>query len=649
MSMPLKLPLRIQPVDLAVSAGLLFLVLAVFLQAASFQFLTWDDPSYVTDNNQVRQGISLSGIAWAFTTFQAANWHPLTWLSHMLDVSLFGLDPRGHHATSIGFHLANTILLYGFLLRATGARWRSALVAGLFAVHPLHVESVAWIAERKDVLSTFFWLLTMHFYLGYARNPGLLRYLAVAAALGLGLLAKPMLVTLPFVLLLLDVWPLQRLALRSGASGQADILRRLIVEKLPLAGLVLISLILTFVAQSRGQAVVKIELIPLGDRMANALISYAAYLWQAFYPAGLSFFHPFRENWGSATLIISVALLAAISAWVWRERAARPVLLFGWLWYLGTLVPVIGLVQVGIQAMADRYTYVPLTGIFIAIAWSIPDPGGSSLRRTVTVSAMAIVLAALVAVAHVYAGKWRNSRDLYLHALSVAPDNYRAHEKLAVEYVKEGKLDQARHHILEALRVAETSKLASTPENLSVYHVTLGNIENMQGNLEKAYSEYSRALEFYPNDAVARLNQGMVLRKTGQHDRAIQAFEEALRLNPGLAGAHNNLGFSLLMTGQRDRAVEHYRHALALRPDYIEASFNLAVGLELQGRLEEAVAQYRKTINMNPDSVVTHLRLAKLLIALGRRQEAARNLGEALRLSPGNPAALDMQKGSGGP
>lgn len=647
--MSLKLPFRIQSMDLAVSAGLLLLVLAVFLQAISFQFLTWDDPSYVTDNTQVRQGLSLNGIAWAFTTFQAANWHPLTWLSHMLDISLFGLDPRGHHATSIGFHLANVVLLYSFLLRATGSRWRSALVATLFAIHPLHVESVAWVAERKDVLSTFFWMLTLHFYLGYARHPGLLRYLAMATSLGLGLLAKPMLVTLPFVLLLLDIWPLQRLILHSAAADQRGNLMRLIVEKLPLAGLVLISLLLTFIAQSRGQAVVKIELIPLADRAANALISYAAYLWQIFYPVGLSFFYPFRENRETGALLMSIVLLAAITAWVWRERMARPVLLFGWLWYLGTLVPVIGLVQIGIQAMADRYTYVPLIGIFVALAWSLPDPGSSSLRRTATASATVIALAALVAIAHAYTGKWRNSRDLYLHALSVSPDNYRAHEKLAVEYVKEGKLDQARHHILESLRLAESSKLASTPENLSIYHVTLGNIENMQGNLEQAYRQYSRALELYPDDAVARLNQGMVLKKTGQHDLAIQAFEDALRLNPDHAGAHNNLGFSLLMTGHRDRAVEHYQRALALRPDYVEASFNLAVAFEMQGRHDAAIMQYRKTLDMNPDSLVNHLRLAKLLIALGRRQEAARNVAEALRLDPDNPTALDMQKGLAGP
>lgn len=643
--MPLIPAVRIRPADLVLSLGLVLLLLSVFLQAMSFQFLTWDDPSYITDNTQVRQGLSLSGTAWALTAFHAANWHPLTWISHMLDVSLFGLSPRGHHATSVVLHATNTILLYFFLLRATGARWRSALVATLFAVHPLHVESVAWVAERKDVLSTLFWLLAMHFYLDYARNRKFASYVAVAASMCLGLLAKPMLVTLPFTLLLLDIWPLQRLVLRSASSGGHESLRQLVIEKLPLLALVFVSVVLTFVAQSRGQAVVKTELIPLADRAANALISYSAYLWKSIYPVDLSFFYPFRENWGIGALLISIALLAAITAWIWHQRSTRPVLLFGWLWYLGTLVPVIGLVQVGNQAMADRYTYVPLIGIFVAVAWLIPDPGSSSLRRTLTATGAILAIGALLVIAHIYTGKWHNSRDLYLHALSVTPDNYRAHEKLAVEYGKEGKLDQARHHILEALRIAESSKLASTPVNLSVYYVTLGNIESLQGNLDQAYKHYSRAFEIYPDDGLARLNQGMVLKKAGQHDRAIQAFEDMLRLNPDHAIAHNSLGFSLLMTGQRERALEHYQRALALRPDYGEASFNLAVALEMLGRQELAIAQYRKTLEMNPDNLITHLRLANLLIALGRGQEATGNVAAALRLSPDNPAALNMQKG----
>lgn len=645
----MKPPFRVPAQDLVFAVGLLLLVLAVFLQTVSFQFLTWDDPSYVTNNTQVRQGLTPGGIAWAFTAFHAANWHPLTWLSHMLDVSLFGLDPRGHHATNLAFHAANAVLLYAFLSRATGARWRSALVAALFAIHPLHVESVAWVAERKDVLSTFFWLLAMHFYLCYSRRPGIARYLAVAGSLGLGLLAKPMLVTLPFVLLLLDLWPLKRLDLHAPTPEARRELRRLILEKLPLLGLAAASMLLTFIAQSRGEAVAKIELIPLADRAANAVISYAAYLGKAFYPVGLSFFYPFRENWGSTALLLSIALLVAITIIAWRARSARPALLFGWLWYLGTLVPVIGLVQVGAQAMADRYSYVPLIGIFVALAWSLPDPGDSSTRRIATASAAALALAALAIAAHAYTGKWRSSQDLYLHALGVNPDNYRAHGLLANEYAKQRKLDQARHHVQESLRLGETSRLAGVAENRSIGHVTLGNIELAQGDLSKAYDHFTRAAELNPADATPRFNQGMVLGNAGQHDRAIAAFEEALRLNPDYARAHNHLGLSLLLTGQAERAIGHYQRALALRPDYAEAHFNLAVALETQARHEEALAQYRRALDINPDNMVNHLRLARLLIALGRNREAARNVAEALRLSPDNPVALNMQKGLAGP
>jgi tetratricopeptide (TPR) repeat protein len=645
--MPLKPALRL-PLNPAIAGALALLVLAVFMQAVSFQFLTWDDPPYVTNNSHVRQGLSLSGIAWAFSAFHAANWHPLTWLSHMLDASLFGLDPRGHHATSIALHAANTILLYAFLLRATGARWRSALAAALFAVHPLHVESVAWVAERKDVLSTLFWLLTLHFYVSYVKNPGLSRYLAVAASLSLGLMAKPMLVTLPFVLLLLDAWPLRRLDPQAPADSRSrEVRQRLVVEKLPLLALSVVSMVITFIAQSRGEAVAKIELVPVGDRAANAVISYAAYLWKAVYPVDLSFFYPFRENWEAGALLMSIALLAAITILAWRTRATRPALLFGWLWYLGTLVPVIGLVQVGAQAMADRYTYVPLIGIFVAVAWSLPDSGSSAVRRAVTLTGTAVILGALAVAAHTYAGKWRSSQELYLHALSVEPNNYRAHGLLASEYARERKLDQAQHHALESMRLGQSSRLAGVAENVAINHVTLGNIELARGDLTRAFEHFTRAVELNPADPVPHFNQGMVLKSAGQHDRAIPAFEAALRLNPDYARAHNHLGLALLLTGQVDRAVVHYQQAAALRPDYAEARFNLGVAFEAQGRHEDAVAQYRKALEINPDNVVNHLRLANLLIALGRGREATGNVAEALRLSPGNMTALNMQKGLG--
>jgi tetratricopeptide (TPR) repeat protein len=297
--------------------------------------------------------------------------------------------------------------------------------------------------------------------------------------------------------------------------------------------------------------------------------------------------------------------------------------------------------------MADRYTYVPLIGIFVAVAWSLPDFGSSAVRRAVTVTGTAVVLGALVMAAHAYAGKWRSSQELYLHALSVAPNNYRAHGLLASEYAKERKLDQAQHHALESMRLGQASRLAGVAENVAINQVTLGNIELARGNLTGAFDHFAQAVKLNPADPVPHFNQGMVLKSAGQHDRAILAFEAALRLNPDYARAHNHLGLALLLTGQVDRAVVHYQQAAALRPDYAEARFNLGVAFEAQGRHEDAVAQYRKALEINPDNVVNHLRLANLLIALGRGREATGNVAEALRLSPGNMTALNMQKGLG--
>lgn len=635
---------RIQPRDLWISAVLLLLVAAIYLQALSFGFITWDDPEYVADNAAVRQGLTLANLAWAFTGFHAANWHPLTWLSHMLDVSLFGMDPRGHHASSVVLHAGNTILLYAFLVRATGECWRAALVAALFAIHPLHVESVAWVSERKDVLSTLFWLLTMHAYLGYARSPTVPRYLATTAFLALGLMSKPMLVTLPCVLLLLDLWPLRRIGAAGGAAAPPpEPLRWLLLEKLPWLALVIAASAITLLAQ-RG-ATARIELVTFGDRIANALVSYVSYIGKTLYPTKLSFFYPFRDDWSMAAVAAAFALLGACTLAAWRARKRRPEFLVGWLWYLGTLVPVIGLVQVGAQGMADRYTYVPLIGVFICAAWAIPD-----LRQLpgwrVVVSALALtVICLLGAVAHGYAGKWRSSFDLYRHAAAETPQNFRAHTLLADQYAKQGKLDLARIHALESLELGKTIMLARTVENIAYNSIVLGNVELAAGDLPRAIEYYRRAAELVPKDPLSRFNLGRALKDGGQHGQAIAAFEEAIRLDPAYAGAHNHLGFTLLLVGDRERAIRHYQEAIRLRPDYPEAHFNLAVAMELLGRYDDATISYRRTLQLNPGSLISHLRLANLLISLGRAAEAAPHVAEALRLSPGNPAALKLQKG----
>jgi tetratricopeptide (TPR) repeat protein len=410
---------------LLLGAALALLTLAAYLPTLHNGFVNLDDGLYVTGNPHVQQGITGAGVAWALTANVANNWHPLTLLSHLLDCQLFGLDAAGHHATSLLLHLANVVLLFAVLRRLTGAVWRSAAVAALFAVHPAHVESVAWVAERKDVLSALFWLLAMAAYGRYARRPSVGRYLPVALAMALGLAAKPMVVTLPFALLLLDIWPLERLGLGW---------KRLAVEKLPLLALSAASSLVTLHYQRTSLAPLGLD--PWSLRLANAAVSYTAYLGKLLLPSNLAVFYPIPLAIPAWKVAGAVALLAILTALAVRTARKAPWLLVGWLWFLGTLVPVIGLVQVGRQAMADRYTYIPSIGLFVAIVWGIAGLVGE--RRAVLATAAAVVIALLVAGTWMQAGTWRDSVTLYRHALAVTPDNYLAHLGLAKALVAKG-------------------------------------------------------------------------------------------------------------------------------------------------------------------------------------------------------------------
>jgi tetratricopeptide (TPR) repeat protein len=424
---------------LLLGAALAFLTLAAWLPALQNGFINLDDPYYVTTNPQVRPGITRGGLAWAMTAKVASNWHPLTMLSHILDCQLFGLDPAGHHATSLLLHLANALLLFEVLRRMTGAAGRSAAVAALFAVHPTHVESVAWVAERKDVLSALFWLLAMGAWARYARAPAIGRYLLVALLMILGLMAKPMVVTLPFALLLLDIWPLDRLRLGW---------RRLLIEKLPLLALSAASSLITLRYQETSLA--PLDVVPWSLRAANALVSYVAYLGKIFLPRHLAVFYPIPlaiPAWKVAGAALLLAALTALA--VWRARW-EPWLLTGWLWFLGTLVPVIGLVQVGRQAMADRYTYIPSIGLFLAVVWSVAWFWRSHRAALATVSA--IVILALAAVTRVQIGYWSDSATLFRHALAVTgDDNYLAHIGLGKALMAEKDWNGAAEQFRAAL------------------------------------------------------------------------------------------------------------------------------------------------------------------------------------------------------
>lgn len=438
---------------------LIVATLAVFQQLPEYDFVNIDDYYYVTENVHVTRGLTREGIIWAFTTLHANNWHPLTWLSHMLDCQLFGLKPGMHHLTNLLLHMANSTLLLLVLKRMTGALWRSAFAAALFALHPLHVESVAWVAERKDVLSTLFWLLTVWGYAGYVEYPGRNRYLLVLLFFALGLMAKPMLVTLPFILLLLDYWPLGRVKLwesREGGSGgiQRSSALHLVREKIPFFALTLASGIVTVVAQYKGGAVRSLNLLPLDVRIANALVSYVGYIGKMIWPQHLAIFYPHPGALPTWQVVGAGLLLLSLSIILLRAAGRFPYLGVGWLWYLGTLVPVIGLVQVGDQAMADRYTYVPLIGLFVLIAWGIPDLMARWRYRQIalTISAVIVVFCCTVSTwSHVK--HWRNGTALFTHAVNVTADNALAHDGLGFALARQGRLDEAIAHYSEALRI----------------------------------------------------------------------------------------------------------------------------------------------------------------------------------------------------
>jgi hypothetical protein len=481
-------------------------------------FLTFDDDMYVTHNPMVRAGLTWPGVKWAFRAFHSSNWHPLTWLSHMLDVQIFGLWPGGHHLTNAVWHLANTILLFLFLARVTGGLWPSAVVAALFALHPLHVESVAWVAERKDVLSTFFWLLTLWAYAVYVAAPSVWRYLAVILAFVLGLMSKPMVVTLPFVLLLLDYWPLGRVPGGPGpAPGATDSVEpqpgaakwaywQLLKEKIPLLLLTGLSCLITMAAQKGSGAVMPMAIRPLGPRIANALVAYVQYLVKLFWPYPMIFFYPLAPvPWWEAA-VAGLALLVLTIFLLYSSRR-HPYLAVGWLWYLGTLLPVIGLVQVGGQAMADRYTYVPFIGLFIIAAWGISEAtAGWRHRSMVLSSSAAALLVACLLASWGQAGYWRNSQTLFTRAIDINSNNYMAYHHLGMDLVNRGQLDQAMAMYQKTLALAP--KYPSAYNNLAIAYARQGKFKEAIPLFKEAIRLTPDNVSFYRNLAVAYSQEG---------------------------------------------------------------------------------------------------------------------------------------------
>ena len=603
---------------IAISGAIVLATFVVYWQLRGHEFLNYDDPMYVWENDYVRKGLTWEGVRWAFTATRGSTnyWHPLTWLSHMLDCQLFRTDPGWHHLTNFLLHLISTLLLFGVLNRMTGALWRSAFVAALFALHPLNVESVAWISERKSVLSTLFWMLTMAAYLRYVKHPAVSRYLLTLLVFALGLMAKPMLVTLPFVLLLLDYWPLGRFqpgqAVKDtnrqthkflNARSQRLSIYRLVREKIAFFALSAASIYISSLSVQSLGIVISTESVPIKLRIANALVSYINYIGKIIWPQKLAVFYPYPDMVPMWQSIGAFLLLVCISVLVIRLLRVIPYLAVGWLWYLGILIPAIGLVQAGVwPAIADRFVYVPSIGLFIIIAWAVPEVLAKWRYRKITLGVLApVVLLALAVCSWFQGGYWRNGITLFEHALTVTDKNYVAYTNLGEELMKQGEIDAGIEH-------------------------------------------FRQALEFKPDYRSAHYNLGLALVKRGKVGEAIKHYKEALRLEPDAAPIHYNLGKAFMLQQKYAEAMKHYRKALQIKPDEPVLYYNLALVLVEQGEIDEAIKLFRKALRLKPDAGIVHRNLGLALARQGRYAEAIKHYEEALRIDPRDQQAREALK-----
>ena len=571
---------------------------ALYYPALENGFVNYDDPAYVTSNFQVQQGLTSRSLAWAFTSTAEANWHTLTWISHMLDVQLFGLGPAGHHAQSVFWHAVNVVLLFLLLAKATGFAGRSALVAALFAVHPLNVEPVAWVAERKTVLCSFFFLLALAAYGWYVKRPRASRYLLVALLFALALMAKPMAITLPFALLLLDFWPLRRFP--------ETPLSRLALEKIPLLALAAASAAITLYAQRAGGALGSTELLPLAMRLKNAVYSYLVYIEKALWPSGLAVFYPHPEGSLALWKVIGAAVvLAAITAVFWHFRERR-YLLAGWLWFLGTLVPVIGILQVGRQAWADRYAYFPLWGLFVIVVWLLCEAAARVGLSRVGQAAIALaVLFGYAAATHVQIGFWRNSYSLFAHAVQVTPANGIAEGNLGSALMAMQRPDLAQSHLERAIELTPT--LASP-------HYNLGTILLRQNQLDRAQREYLLALKYASDEreaAQTHNNLGVLFSQLGRRDDAAAEYTQAISLNPYEQKSFLGRGRIEHEQGRLDAALQDFMRAAQIAPSP-NALYGQGRVLEDKGQFADAAAAYDAALKLAPDFKEAQARLENL-------------------------------------
>jgi len=627
--------------------------LAAFLPVGNHEFVNFDDDDYITENRPIQNGLTIQGLYWAFTTGHSANWHPVTWISHMMDIQIFGLNPGWHHLTNLLFHLANVLLLFFVLHRMTKARLQSAFVAALFALHPLHVESVAWVSERKDVLSTFFWMLTLVAYAYYSERPRLRSYLAIVAFFALGLMAKPMLVTLPFVLLLLDYWPLERFAPKKRAQPipaevnspvstgrkkekrqkhapsitlemqkpagnrlQWALIRPLVLEKIPLFVLTALSCAATCIAQRTAGAVAPLEIYTPAIRIANAFVSYLVYIAKTIWPDNLAVLYPHPGIWPLWQVLGAALFLAGVTFAVIRTAKQSPFLPVGWLWFTGTLVPVIGIVQVGGQAMADRYTYIPSIGLFVMAAWGIPQIFKKwRYGKEVLASASVLCLLFLFFLTWRQVGYWHDSMTLFDHALGVTKDNFFIYNNRGMTYYEHGDYKRAIEDFDRAVQ--------SNPGFATAYN-NRGNARNNLGDYARAIEDFDRAIQIDPLYAQAFGNRGNAYNATGNYTRGIQDIARAIEIDPEYAKAYNNLGAAFARTGNREKALDSFNRALEINPYYADAHYN-------RGFLYQTLGEYRKAIDDYDSAIKNHTgHVVEVLCGRGVAYERLGDRGRAI-------------------
>jgi tetratricopeptide (TPR) repeat protein len=626
---------------------LALLTAAVYWQTLRFDFVNYDDGDYVIGNKAIQSGLTAESVKWAFTTGHASNWHPLTWLSHELDCQIFGVKPGGMHLTNLIFHVANTLLLFGVLRKMTAATWRSAIVAALFGWHPTHVESVAWISERKDVLSTFFWLLTLLAYAKYASEFEVsgskfkVYYVLTLGLFAMGLMSKPMLVTLPFVLLLMDYWPLKRIAdwglgIADSKDAKAVALPtitwpRAVWEKVPFLLLAVASSVVTFMAQRKGGAVATLHGMPTGARISNAIVSYLRYAGKLLWPENLSVLYPMPPSWPVWLVVMAAVFLTAVSAMaVWQARQ-RPYFFAGWFWFAGTLVPVIGLVQVGVQSMADRYLYVPSIGLFIAATWGAAELTERRPKRNELFSAGAgIMLAVCLSLTWFQIRIWRDGETLFRHAVAVTKNNYLAYNNLGFFLENHGKTDEALDDYRKSVEINPFYEDARN---------NLGHLLRAAGKYDEALIHLQEALRIKPGLVEAHNNLGNLLGDLGRRDEAIAQYELALQYDSNNADAHNNLGVSRAMQGRLDEAEKLLKQAVRLNPADVGAHGNLGNVLALEHKPDEALGEYELALKLNPGDAQTHYNLGNVLLEKSKWSEAADQYAAAIQYRPKNPDA----------